>query len=90
MPPSGLIKLPGLVVLLTLILTAAACGAAATPTVLPTVEPTPTPATTSSSAIPPKAHGAQLFVERDVQLATGKMRKVLLLRPRCLGTPPSR
>lgn len=70
MPSTGLIKLPCLVFLPTLMLIAVACGAADTPTAVPALAPTS--ASTSSSPIPPKAHGAQLFVEKGCAACHGQ------------------
>jgi len=70
MPSTELVKLPGLVFLPTLMLIAVACGAAATPTAVPA--PAPTSAGTSSSPIPPKVHGAQLFVEKGCAACHGQ------------------
>ena len=70
MPSTELVKLPGLVFLPTLMLIAVACGAAATPTAIPALATTS--AGTYSSPIPPKAHGAQLFVEKGCAACHGQ------------------
>ncbi len=72
MPPTGLVKLSTLVVLLFLTLTAAGCGAAATPAVVPTPEPSPSPASKPSSTMAPEAHGPQLFVEKGCAACHGQ------------------
>ena len=70
MPSTGLVLLPGLVFLPTLMLIAVACGAAATPTAVPA--PAPTSASASSSPIALEAHGAQLFVEKGCAACHGQ------------------
>ena len=72
MPPTGLVKLFALGILLSSMLTATACSAAATPTVIPTPEPTSTPASAPSSTPASEVHGTQLFSEKGCAACHGQ------------------